>query len=314
MKILYIDESGTPELSSKDKFTIVCGVLIDEVNEGNFLFLIKRLKEKYNLSPDEHIHAVDIFENDYTESYLGTTRKRSKKDLRKKFQEEIWDLIKGYNVTYLAVCVPKDLVRRCLSFKKYPDKGDSWIATKRFYSRVDNQLPLDVGVNALYHWAVRELKNNGRLKIVFESRAGDPFTIRNYNLVADRNSFKNKHLVSLAKSLKKSVVSISFANKEVLSAGLELADIIAYTCNLYFLQNKKGTKQISAQLKNSISFKGIHKTLNRRHYNEINIVAVKKYIPGLSGRTKRIAQHYHEKQPSLLGNSLSPASAGAQMD
>jgi hypothetical protein len=306
VKILYIDESGVPEMSSLDHFCILTGVLIDEENESNFLFLMNRIKEKYRLSLTKNLHAVDIFENNQKDSYLGITRRRSRKDLRNNFQIEVWDLIKDYRVNYKAVCVPKDFIKRHL-FKGRIDKGKSWLIKRGYHSRIDNQLPMDVGVNALYHWAIKKLKTGEKLKIVFESRNGDVFTVRNHNLVSDPNIFRDRHMVAFAKEMKKHVVSVAFANKEVVSAGLELCDIIGYTCNIYCMRCKKSVL-VEERLKKCIVFKGIHKTLNSTHFQELSLAISKKYITGLVGRTKRIANHYFK-----IRNSLSPAKAGAQL-
>ena len=59
--------------------------------------------------------------------------------------------------------------------------------------------------------------------------------------------------------------------------------------------------------KNAIRFKGIHKTLNSKHYIELNERSIRKYLPGLSRRTERIAEYYYS-------HSLSPANAGAQIN
>ncbi len=295
MKVLYLDESGTPELSSQDKYVVVCGVLIDEDDEKSFRFLVERVKRKYGLDLDKHLHAVDIFENTKRRSYLGQTKRRKKKDLRNAFQRDMWDIIKDFDIAYYSVTVSKDAVRRLLGLQRTPDKGRSWIRSDSFYAKMDRQLPLDVGANAIYHWAIRMAKKS-KLKVIFESRPGDFFTVRNHNYVRENLVFKSKHMIAFADTLKKSVVLLGFANKEVKSVALELADIIAYTCNIYFLQSKKRTKNIPSELKKAISFKGMHKTLGVRHYKELNMSIIRKYIPGLANRTRRITEYYTEAQ------------------
>lgn len=173
---------------------------------------------------------------------------------------------------------------------------------------MDRQLPLDVGINAIYHWAIRKTKGL-KLKIVFESRSGDFFTIRNHNYVTDYLVFKNKHMIAFANAFKKLVVLVGFASKGVGSVALELADVVAYTCNIYFLQSKKRTNSISSELKKAIFFKGMHKTLGTRHYKELNMGTIKKYIPGLISRTRRITEYYQK-----LSNSPSPANAGTRLN
>jgi len=297
MKVLYLDESGVPELSSDEEFAIVCGVLIDEDDEKSFQFLIKRIKDKYGLDLKRNIHAVDIFENKNSSAkcYLDRTLRRKKHDLRKLFQEEMWDLIKDYHkgktIDYYAVTVKKALVRKSLKLDKEDDKGNGWIDSNNFYAKMDRQLPMDIGINAVYSWAIKKTKK-AKLKIVFESRSGDHFTVRNHNYITDKGVFKNSRMIAFANNFKNCVVSVGFANKNVQSVGLELADIISYTCNLYFLQIKKKTKNISEELKDSILFKAIHKTLNKDHYAELNQRAVRKYIPGHYSRTRRIANYF----------------------
>ena len=308
MMVLYIDESGVPELSSLDKYCILTGVLIDEENENNYVFLMNRIKEKYNLSLYKNLHTVDLFEKKNAKEFLGITQKRKKIDHRKSFQKDAWSIIKDYRVQYKAVCVPKEHVQRHL-FGKYSDKGESWFKTnkKDYYAKADNQLPMDVGINALYHWALRKIGKGEKLKIVFESRGNDNFTIRNHNLVSDVNLFTDVHMIAFARAMKKQVVSVAFANKEVESACLELCDIIGYTANVYYVRCKKNVP-VDSDLKKSVLFTGIHKTLSTVHYQELSLRVVRKYILGLRGRTKRIANHYHK-----ISHSLSPANAGSQI-
>lgn len=123
MKVLYIDESGTPELSSQDKYAIVCGVLIDEDDEKSIHFLVDRVKKKYGLDLDKHLHAVDIFENQQRKSYLGKTKRRKKRDLRNNFQTDVWDVIKDFNIDYYSVMVSKDAIRTALGLNRKSDRG-----------------------------------------------------------------------------------------------------------------------------------------------------------------------------------------------
>lgn len=313
MWTLYIDESGVPELSEDGKYVIIGGVLMEDSLESNYQFLIEKLKSRYNLELEKHIHATDIYESKRQPCYLGRTKKRTKRDLRASFQKDIWDLIKDYQINYFVAAVPKDLVKKSLKLNKRNDNGKSWINSSNFYARVDRQLPMDVGVNAIYHWAIKKIKNNDLLKIVFESRSGDMFTVRNFGYITSNGVFKNKHMVAFANRLKEHVVSVAFANKKVKSCGLELSDIISYTCNVYFLQTRKNMKKIDLDLKKAICFKGIHKTLNKKHYKELNKTDVRKYIPGITRRTQRISEKYR-KLDIAFRRSLSPAMAGAQIN
>lgn len=298
---LYIDESGVPELSDDGKFCVLGGVLMKEEDEKSFLFLIQRIKQKYKLPLDRHIHAVDVFER-RGKSFLGKTTKRRKMDLRKKFQIDIWNVIKDYSISYYAVEVSKDKIKKIAGLGDQKDKI-SWIDTSDFYAMIDRQLPMDIGVNALYDWAIKKIGKNDKLKIIFESRSGDLFTARNFDYIRDKNVFKHKRMQIFSDQFKEKVVSITFANKAVRSVGLELADIISYTCNVYFLG--KRSVAINKDLKNSVSFQGIHKTLNKNHYHELSDSDLKKYFPGLSSRTKRIARYYSSR------HSLSPAKSGS---
>jgi len=294
MKILYIDESSTPELSSQDKYAIVCGVLIEEIDEVGIKFLMNHLKEKYKLSLEKHIHAVEVFEDIKSPSYLGITTKRTISDLRKEFQEDVWAMIKNYNLEYVAINVPKVFVNKSLTLSSRADGGRSWINSKDFHAKVDRQLPMDVAINAIYHWATKKCKTgDGKLKVVFESRSGDLFTVKNHSHISDKEVFKNPHMISFGKHFKESVVSVAFANKEVGATGLEFADIISYTCNSYFLKVKKKTLPIDKALKKAVIFKAIHKTLGSKHYKELSQPQVRKYIPSLLPRIRRIKKHYN---------------------
>ncbi len=296
---IYIDESGIPELTDdSSSHVILCGVLIDSAVEEHFLFLINRIKSKYNLDQEKHIHTVDIFEKKFKDSYLGLTTQRRKNDLRKSFQEEMWLLIKEFNIDYYAVCVSKDLVKKSLKVHKQKDFGTSWIDSSNFYARVDRQLPMDVGINAIYKWAVRQIGPDSRLKVIFEARSGDMFTLRNYEYVTEKSVFTNPQMILFSECLKERVVSISFANKGVRAVGLEIADFIAYTCNIYFLKMKKRIV-VDAALKKGLIYKGIHKTLNKRHYVELSASQTIKFIPGLNSRTKRISKYYGHKSALL---------------
>ena len=314
MKILFIDESGVPELSSDNtNFVILSGILMAEDDEKAFSFIINQLKKKYSLELKTHIHAVDIFEGKTERNYLGVTRKRRVKDLRKDFQKDFWDIIKSFEVRYVAVKVDKTLVKKTL-FKKKHKGGEFWFRKKAeggdIYAMIDRHLPMDIAVNYLYRWAIEKLNEDDKMKIVFESRSeSDQFTIRNHSIVLNNspkhNPFSQEHVKAFARKLKKIVVSISFANKEVGFAGLEIADMVAYTCNVYFIQTKN--RSANKGLINSVKFPGIHKTL-KKHYKELNSKNTVKYITGLISRTKRI-----DKRHFRITNPLSPAKAGAQL-
>lgn len=317
MKTLYIDESGVPELSERGTFVIVSGVLIDEKDEQGLLFLVERIKKKYKIDLKKHIHAVDIFEHPKESCYLGATKRRLK-DLRKDFQNDFWHLIKEYEIEHYTVKVPKHLVRDALFGKKYYDKGDFWIkeaAAGEFYAIIDRHLPADIGVNGICHRIVKRLNNFEKLKIVLESRSdADQYTLRNHAHILNNafdsdtgkaisSPFKEQHMVVFARDFKETVVSIAFANKQVGSAGLEIADMIAYTCNVYFnkthrekfamaLAGDESHRRSLQTLKSVIRFAGIHKTLNAKHYKEMSQRDIKKYIPGLNARTQRISKRY----------------------
>ncbi len=323
MKVLYIDESGVPELSDRGKYVILCGVLIDEEDEKSISFIMERLKQEYKLDTQNHLHAVDLFENPSKKCFLGPARQR-RQDLRKEFQKAIWDLIKYYNIEYFAVKVSKDFVVRCLKLHKKSDQGKAWFGNKNnLYAKIDRQLPMDVGANAIYHWAIKKCREEEKLKIVFESRSGDQFTVRNFEHIHSGGEslhnqylpvtnpvagiFKNPHIIRFANLFRKNVVSLAFANKHVKYVGLELADIICFTCNVYFLQNKTTATPVRKELVAAIKFPGIHKTLNKKHYTSLGYSATKKYIPGIKPRTRRIARfYYHSSSPS-------PAMAGARV-
>lgn len=289
---LYIDESGVPELSSHDKHCILGGILLNEQDEKAICFIIQNIKEKFHLELQRHIHAVDIFEDKGKNCYLGKTKKRRKNDLRKRFQKDIWDVLKRYKIKYFAVTVKKDFVRKSLGLTKTHDKGNLWINSANFYARIDRQLPMDVGVNAIYYWALKQIKKDDKLKIVFESRSGDLFSNRNLSHISQKEVFKDKWMRIFSDNIKNKVVSIAFENKDAMATGLELADIVGYTCNIYFLQIKKKGKHISETLRKAVCFDGIHKTLNKKHYTELSQRVVKKYIAGLNPRTKRISEFY----------------------
>ncbi len=188
---LYIDESGVPELSAKSHFFILSGVLIKEEDEKVFLFLINRVKKKYKLDFSKHLHAVDIFENISEKCFLGKTLRRPSKDLRSDFQVDMWNLIKDYSIYYYAVTVSKEHVKTLLGLRKRDDHGQSWIESPNFYARVDRQLPMDIGANAIYHWAISRITKKDKLKIIFESRTGDLFTVKNFSYIQDKHVFKN---------------------------------------------------------------------------------------------------------------------------
>lgn len=162
---------------------------------------------------------------------------------------------------------------------------------------------MDVAVNALYYWAIKRIPNGEKLKIVFESRNGDEWTIRNYNLIQSAEAFqKNKWMATFSKKFKEVVVSIGFANKMVQAVGLEIADIISYTCNVNFIQKTSDKKD----LRKIISFRGLNKILNEKHYHVLNGRAIARHIPFLDKRAKRIAGYYNYIERQNQRDSLSP--------
>jgi hypothetical protein len=72
---------------------------------------------------------------------------------------------------------------------------------------------MDIGINKIYNWAMKNIGKEDKLKIVLEARSsGDMFTIRNYGIIQEVGAFKYPAMIAFSKEFKKRVVSIAFAN------------------------------------------------------------------------------------------------------
>ncbi len=66
--ILFIDESGKSKLSDVGDHFILCGIIINKDLNSALSHYMLSLKDKSAISPDENIHAFDLFESENVKS------------------------------------------------------------------------------------------------------------------------------------------------------------------------------------------------------------------------------------------------------
>jgi len=211
---LFIDESGKSSLLSDEKEPfIITGVILDDQEivtiEGFFTYI----KRKYKIDETKPFHSYHIFES--KETKLPDSQLL---ELSQTLAEYI-SLI-PMNITTLEI--DKKIFKKALGLK---DKEECKGSKER---KQIPELPYKMLASKLFIWFASYLRDNNRIgQVIADSRRGG-----DHQLLKTLNLCQEGHLPrvngNMSRLIKEKVSAICFADKNFLSGGLEITDLISY--------------------------------------------------------------------------------------
>lgn len=211
---LFIDESGKSGLFSDEKEPfIMTGVILDnqeiDAIEGFFTYI----KRKYGIDDTKPFHSYHIFENEET----------------KLIDSKLIDLAKTL-AEYISL-IPIQLTIIKIDKKTFKEAIGLENAEQCSGSKEKKnipELPYKVLASQLFKWFTDYLEDNDHIgQIVVDSRrGGDHELLETFHLYQEGHS----HQVSeeMSEIMKERITAICFADKNFLSGGLEITDLLSY--------------------------------------------------------------------------------------
>ncbi|MEL6583229.1 MAG: DUF3800 domain-containing protein [Pseudomonadota bacterium] len=225
--IVYLDESGSPQLDAdQDDFPIFVLVCVC-ISKGHYADVmvprLQRLKFEY-FGHDQ----VIFHERDIRRQSGDFTALRLDKSLRKKFLDEITDLVKEFNFDIAAAVIDKAKLR-----DQYPAPMSPYELSLQF---------------TLEHLALT-LRDNGQIgrtvHVIAESRGtkedNEPELV--FRRIVDGQPPLPSNQRTL---LTKFTWNIRFCDKRSNSSGLQLADLIARPVGLQYLRPNQSNRAYDA--------------------------------------------------------------------
>ncbi len=212
---LFVDESGKSSLADqKNKIFLLTGVILDnsELNiiEGFFNYI----KLKFKLPTDKPFHSYEIFEKKDT--------KLSNSDLIE-LSKDISEFLLLIPIKIYVAEANKETFRGVLGIKSIDQlKGSSERKEMKDY-------PYRVTAVYIFSKFGKYLSDKNAIgQIIADSRkGGDHQLLKTLDLCKEKViPIKDEYHLSI----KNNVSAICFAEKSFLSVGLEITDLISYTC------------------------------------------------------------------------------------
>ena len=72
---MYMDESGTANLSESSEYFVLSGIVVEETADHDLSAYLRYLKRRHGISEDTSLHAYDLFENKNHTNYLAEAKK-----------------------------------------------------------------------------------------------------------------------------------------------------------------------------------------------------------------------------------------------
>jgi hypothetical protein len=210
---LYLDESGKSSLKSIEDPFIITGTVINDKEISSIEGFFTYIKRKYQIDIDRPFHSYDIFENPQS--------KLSDKALQS-LAKSLSEFISLIPVHVRVLEVDKMLFRKVIGIESNQDfKGDRKRKEMKDY-------PYRVMASILFGWFAQTLKRNNTIgQVVADSRRG-----ADHQLLKTLNICKEGHIPypnsKTAEQINDHITAICFAEKNYLSGGLEITDLISY--------------------------------------------------------------------------------------
>ncbi len=267
---LFLDESGKSSLAEKlnEPFVLSGAILNDEEIapvEGFFNYI----KRKYKIDSDKPFHSYHIFEHP-TEK-LPTNKS-------KLLVQTLAEFVSIIPIKINIISIDKAQFKKTLGIKSEEDfKGSTERKEMREY-------PYRIMSAIMFEWFARYLKQSGSIgQIIVDSRRGaDEQLIKSLNYCKDPTSLVDTTISNL---IKERCNAICFTEKNYLSGGLEITDLISYIS--FF--NAKSTmnsmdhiklKSIWGQVRKRLKDRKIYKVSNEEitKFFQIGADGVHKYL------------------------------------
>ncbi len=226
--ILFIDESGKSKLSDDDGYFLLSAVIINKDLHSALSSYMISLKEKSGISPEENIHAFDLFEN---EKVRDTTGKKISHTKISTFFDRLSSLIEGADMQSLIFRVDKTPFKEMIN-RAVRRKGGTYRALINYLKRTDLH---DFLYEALTRKVILEFgrfleEEDAYGEVMAESRRqDDEAVLRAFISATHQSTFEEESRCrAWAKSSFRRIYSLTFQNKKGLSFGLEIADLFGW--------------------------------------------------------------------------------------
>lgn len=211
---LYIDESGKSSLAEEENNPfIITGVVLDDIEINSVEGFFTYIKRKFNINPDLPFHSYHIYEH--------PTSKLSDNELLS-LSRVLADFVSLIPIKVRILEIDKNEFKQALGVRSNEDfKGSSQ------RKEIPN-FPYRVMATDLFAWFGKYLhKKNMQGQIIADSRRG-----ADHHLLNTLNMCKNGNVPfttnELTQYINEKVNAICFSEKNFLSGGLEITDLISY--------------------------------------------------------------------------------------
>ncbi len=226
---LFIDESGVADLKdSKYRFFLLTGVLINQKDLADISGYFNFIKKRYELNINESFHAYDLFES-YQKLSLGKANQLIKSMV------EFIDTIPLH-----AYCNFIDKLRllQLLDLTTDDLRGSKEALEMRSISyRI-------AAVSVLGEVSLYLAKTNSLGFIQADSRATQDIELLKSFWQLKQRHFKKGLENPMYESAKRTLISITFAEKPALSCGVQLADIVSFTVYAHLARRMSFFKEV----------------------------------------------------------------------
>lgn len=210
---LYLDESGKSSLVEVKEPFIITGTIIHDLEIGAIEGFFTYIKRKYNIDDSKPFHSYHIYENPGT---------KLPDHVLLELSSSLAEFVSLIPIKIRIVSVDKQLLRTVLGIKSNADfRGDKKRKEIRDY-------PYRVMAADLFAWFAKELVDIDSIgQVIADSRrGGDHQLLKTLNLCKEGHvPYKDK---SISESVSEKISAICFSEKNFLSGGLELTDLISY--------------------------------------------------------------------------------------
>lgn len=232
--VLFIDESGKSKFSDPGSHFLLSGLIIDKDLHTALSSYMISLKEKSKISPDENIHAFDLFESEkrrVRNASGALIYKRIPYPNVDTFFKRLSFLVDGSDMKCLVFCVNREpyqaLIKNTALAHATTDAAVIGYLKRKnlhdfLYETLARKMILEFG-----HFLEEEGAHG---EIMAESRRQDDEVVLRAFIAATREStFRaDSRYRAWAKNSLQRIHSITFQNKRGLSFGLEIADLFGW--------------------------------------------------------------------------------------
>ncbi len=254
---LYIDESGKSSLKEqKNNPFIMTGVIIDDSEISSIEGFFNYIKRKYKISLDLPFHSYHVFE--HPEEKLSDNKLFE-------LSKNLADFISLIPAQVKVIGIDKQEFKNALGVQSDKDfKGTK--ERKRL-----PEFPYRVMSSALFEWFARYLNEHNFIgQIICDSRRGaDKHLLSTLNQCKDGDVpyFDN----TVSKKIANRITAICFSEKNFLSGGLEITDLISFVTyfkvrRLITANKQIGIDKLWEKIRDKINFLKIDEEATRRFF------------------------------------------------